>query len=155
MEGGYDDLIVKRVPRELWSHGPVRGMLLLLGYHYLRNKDIVSSCIPGILVLHNASLEIKYQGVYFRLSRRSDCIFIRGWEGREIKSLPRCLFSSLNIYREEVRLCFLSVTIACQGWEKKQTGGVMTRGLWLVNAGHVTSILASDWLWQEVGDHLR
>ena len=31
-----------------------------------------------------APLEIKYQGVYFRLARRSDRIFIRGWEASSV-----------------------------------------------------------------------
>ena len=47
---------------------------------------------------------------------------------REIKSLPRCLFSSLNIYRGGQIVLISDHHLL--GWEKKQTGGVMTRGWW-------------------------
>ena len=107
----------------LWrSQGSRRTrMLLLPSYHYLwvtmALYPLLCWVFSSLLFLHNASLEIKYRGVYFRLSRRSDRILSEGQKKeprvwREIK-YPRWLFSSLNIYRADC--------VSAVAWEKKQT----------------------------------
>ena len=102
-----------------------------------------------LLFLHNTSLEIKYQGVYFRLTRRSDCIFIRGWEGSwplydvTWNQISRCLFSSLNIYREGAQTGYQWPS----GWEKNQPVGVM-KAPDLPGVCHVTLesiVMVSGW----------